>query len=446
MTQSVNRQSWQLLVTTYVILTSLPFKPEPCDPPGRPAGERALMYARKSRRQAFYRAHEPGATMRPMSRGGPSRDSRTMPQSEEGGAYAQAGVDMESASRGLAGLVDQLRTTFGERPSGAGQVLTDFGHYAGVIDLGGGLALAISTDGVGSKILVAEAAGAYAGLGQDLIAMNANDVICVGAEPLAMVDYIATEALDPGVLAEFGRGLTRGARAARITIPAGEIAQLPEMVRGARPGSGLDLVGTCVGLVPKDRILSGDALAGGDQLIALASSGLHANGYTLARRVLFEEAGLTVASCPAELDRPLGEALLEPTTIYVRAALDILQETAVKAMAHITGDGLKNLLRWAPPVSFAIEALPEPPAIFQLIQRRGAVDLAEMYEVFNMGIGLVVVVPPQDAERVIEIAGARDHPAWRLGQVIDDGRRAVDLIEHQVSLAAGRRPEPLGAP
>jgi phosphoribosylformylglycinamidine cyclo-ligase len=362
-----------------------------------------------------------------------------MTTSDSQAAYRAAGVDTGAAGRGLTGLLASLRETLAERPAGRGHVLVDFGHYAGVLDLGGGLALAISTDGVGSKILVAEMAGRYEGLGVDLVAMNANDLVCVGAEPLAMVDYIATERLEGEMLAELGRGLLDGAREARITIPAGEIAQLPEMIRGARAGHGIDLVGTCVGTVAVSDILIGQRLGDGDALVGIASSGLHANGYTLARRVLLQDAGLALDAIPRGLERPLAAELLEPTRIYVKCALEMLARLEVHALAHITGDGLLNLLRFRPGASFEIEdPLPAPP-IFGLIAGEGGIDQREMHEVFNMGTGLVAVLPESQAASAAHIAAAHSLPARRIGRVVDDGHGEVRLTERGLVLGGAAR-------
>jgi phosphoribosylformylglycinamidine cyclo-ligase len=349
----------------------------------------------------------------------------TSPRTQD--AYRAAGVDTDAATRGLEGLFASLRQTFELRPEGRGRVLTGFGHYAGLIELTDTLALAIATDGVGSKILVAELAGRYDRLGIDLVAMNANDLICVGAEPLVLVDYIATERLDAAVLAELGRGLLEGARQAGITVPAGEIAQLPEMIRGARTASGIDLVGTCVGTVDRRRLLTGERVTEGDVVVGLAASGLHSNGYTLARRVLLADAGLDLAATPPGLGRPLAEELLEPTVIYVRAALEMLRTLDVHGLAHITGDGLLNLLRLRAGVSFEIDTPLEPPPIFALIARLGGIAPREMHEVFNMGTGLVVAVAAAEADAVCRIAAAHGHRAATIGRIVDDGRGEVRL-------------------
>jgi phosphoribosylformylglycinamidine cyclo-ligase len=349
-------------------------------------------------------------------------------------------VDHGGAARGLAALLNSLRRTLPLRAKGAGRVLLDFGHYANVLDLGE-VGLAISTDGVGSKIVVAEMAGRYDTLGIDLVAMNVNDLLCVGAEPLAMVDYIAMRRLSDQVLEELGTGLLAGAEAARITIPGGELAQLPDMLAGPRPHQGLDLVGTAVGVVAPGRILTGQAIAAGDLVVGFASTGLHSNGYTLARQALLDRAGLSLDAYIPELRRTLAEELLTPTQIYVGLALDLLQSQAggkevglVHGLAHITGDGLRNLLRLHPRMSYAFPTLPEPPPIFTLIAERGPVDAAEMLAVFNLGIGLVAVMSPDGLAPAQAAAARHGIACWVLGEAVDDGRREIRVGPGRVRL------------
>ncbi len=338
--------------------------------------------------------------------------------------YRASGVDAEGAAQGLKGLLGSLRRTIALRPAGEGRVLLDFGHYANVIQVGG-TGLAISTDGVGSKILVAEMAGVFDTLGIDLVAMNVNDLLCVGAEPLAMVDYIAVRRLEDKLLADLGRGLLAGAVEARITIPAGELAQLPDMLIGPRPDQALDLVGTAVGVVQPDRLLLGDAIAAGDLVYGFAATGLHSNGYTLARRVLLERAGLDLDSHVPELGRTLAAELLEPTRIYVALALDLLGSGHVHGFAHITGDGLRNLLRLHPRASYDFQALPTPPPIFALIAAHGPIAATEMVATFNMGIGFIAVVAPAGADAVTVAARRHGIAAHFLGTAAADGRREI---------------------
>ena len=238
--------------------------------------------------------------------------------------------------------------------------LLGFGHYATVIDTGGPQALALATDTIGTKALIAQALGKFDTAGIDCVAMNANDIVCVGAEPIAMVDCMLVEEMDEAFLAEIAVGLREGARRARISIPGGETARVPEMLRGARPGRAFDLGGTCAGLVERDRILTGAGVAAGDALVGFASSGIHSNGFTLARRT-FREAGWELGRHVEEFGSTLGEELLEPTAMYVDLAMSLLRELDVRALFHITGGGFLNLRRLEAEAGFTIEALPPVP-------------------------------------------------------------------------------------
>ncbi len=326
-------------------------------------------------------------------------------------AYAKAGVDQGAADSAVAGLVRALGAIELGRPSL--QVPLP-GHYASVIEIGENAGIALSTDGVGTKLLVAEELGRFDTVGIDCVAMNVNDVICVGAEPLAMLDYIAVQQADPAVCEEIGVGLARGAELAGIEIPGGELAQLGDLV------SSVDVSGACFGTVALDAIVDGSAVRPGDAVIGLPSSGIHSNGYTLARSAL---AGIGLDD--GRLGRPLGDVLLEPTEIYVKAIVELLRsEVEVRGLAHITSGGLGNLLRLAAEVGYEIdEPLPVPP-IFELIRERGDVCEAEMYDVFNMGCGFCVVVAAADEAAALDLLRA-DYPgAKRIGHAIE-GEKAV---------------------
>jgi phosphoribosylformylglycinamidine cyclo-ligase len=328
-------------------------------------------------------------------------------------AYAKAGVDQSAADSAVAGLVRALGAIQLGRPSA--QVPLP-GHYASVIRIDQRTGIALSTDGVGTKLVVAEELGRFDTIGIDCVAMNVNDVICVGAEPLAMLDYIAIEKADPGVCEEIGVGLARGAELAGVEIPGGELAQLGDLVRG------VDLSGACFGTVALDSIIDGSAVAPGDVVIGLPSSGIHSNGYTLARSAL---AGIGLDEDPeGRLGRPLGEELLEPTEIYVKPVVELLRsEVEVRGLAHITSGGTGNLLRLAAEVGYEIDApLPVLP-IFALIQERGGVSDEEMSEVFNMGCGFCVVVPAGDEGAALALLQAHYPAAQRIGRVVDGPRR-----------------------
>ncbi len=317
-------------------------------------------------------------------------------------AYAKAGVDQGAADAAVAGLVRALGAIKLDRPSL--QVPLP-GHYASVIEIGENAGIALSTDGVGTKLLVAEELGRFDTVGIDCVAMNVNDVICIGAEPLAMLDYIAVRKADPAVCEEIGVGLARGAELAGVEIPGGELAQLGDLV------SSVDVSGACFGTVALDAIVDGSAVRAGDVVIGLPSSGIHSNGYTLARSAL---AGIPLND--DRLGRPLGDVLLEPTEIYVKPIGELLgSDVDVRGLAHITSGGTANLLRLAAEVGYEIDAaLPVPP-IFDLIQAQGEVSEEEMYDVFNMGCGFCVVVPASDEEAALGLLRAHYPDAKRIG-------------------------------
>lgn len=347
--------------------------------------------------------------------------------------YRMSGVDTEGAAHGLKGLLASLQKTLPLRGERDGHALLDFGHFANVIRVGD-TGIAISTDGVGSKILIAEMVERYDTLGIDLVAMNVNDLLCVGAEPLAMVDYVAVRRLEDRLLEELGTGLLAGAEAARISIPGGELAQLPDMLRGPRPDQALDLVGTAVGVVKPTRLITGDAIADGDAVIGFASSGLHSNGFTLARRVLLERAGIDLDAHVPELGRTLGEELLTPTRIYVAPILELIAGGRVHGLAHITGDGLRNLLRLHRRMSYVFPTLPEPPAIFKLIAARGPVAETEMFATFNMGIGFVAVLAEDGVTAAEAVASRHGLDCFVLGRAVDDGRGLLRLEGRRLCL------------
>jgi phosphoribosylformylglycinamidine cyclo-ligase len=331
-----------------------------------------------------------------------------------GDAYARSGVDQGAADSAVAGLVRALGAIELDRPSA--QVPLP-GHYASVIRIAEGLGIALSTDGVGTKLMLAEQLGRLDTVGIDCVAMNVNDVICVGAEPLAMLDYIAIDRANPEVTEQIGIGLARGATLAGIEIPGGELAQLGSMVHG------VDVSGACFGTVALDKIIDGAAVVPGDAVIGLPSSGLHSNGYTLARAAL---ADLDLGEDPeGRLGRPLGEVLLEPTEIYVKPIVELLRsDVEVRGLAHITSGGVANLLRLAADVGWEIDApLPVPP-VFELIRERGDIGDEEMHEVFNMGCGFCVVVPRADEAAALAMLRRHYPDAARIGAAVA-GPRAV---------------------
>ena len=321
-------------------------------------------------------------------------------------AYSAAGVSQRDADSAVGALVAQLARIDTGKPS---RNIPLPGHYASVLKLDERTGIAFGTDGVGTKMLVAEQLGRYETIGIDCVAMNVNDLICVGAEPIALVDFILCSSADPAVCGEIGVGLRAGAEQAGIEIPGGEIAQVGDIV------SGIELGASAIGLVDLDKIVVGDRIEPGDALIGLPSSGLHSNGYTLARRVLAE-----LPLDDTRLGVPLGDVLLEPTTIYVRAVLELLgSEIDVHGLAHITGDGLNNLLRLSRQVGYRLDEPLSVSPIFTLIEELGGISEEEMREVFNMGLGFVCVVAESDADRASELLAGRHPGARRIGTVTD---------------------------
>ena len=356
--------------------------------------------------------------------------SRNEFQGSQPRSYQAAGVDSRKEDSAIAPFLRRIRNTWAHR----GHVQLDFGHFANIVELEG-LSVAISTDGVGTKAMIAQLMDRYDTIGIDCVAVNVNDVLAVGAEPQSMVDYIAVQRVDSRMLDEIGKGLEEGARQAGITIVGGELAQIPEMLRGEVEGGGFDLAGTCVGTLTGRTPVTGASVRAGDVIIGLGSSGVHSNGLTLARRAFGVTADISAMERRRILDQhypeiggTLGEELLIPSRIYVALILAMLREGVdVRGLAHITGDGFLNLPRLEADVGYVIDALPEPPAIFQLIQSRASVAEAEMYEVFNMGIGFCVVVPEGDAGKALEVAAAHGVEASRIGYVVEDHDRTVEI-------------------
>lgn len=351
-------------------------------------------------------------------------------------SYRATGV-LDNAQLGLSALLKWVNATAQFRAAGAGRRVVDVGFFASVVAITDTLGLALCTDGVGSKVLVAEMLGRYDTIGIDCVAMNVNDAICVGAEPISFLDYIAIERATPEVLEQIARGLYRGAELAGVSIVGGEISQIPDIIKGHRPGGGLDLVGMCAGIVPLDRVILGQDVAPGDVVMGVHSSGVHSNGFTLARKALFATGGLKADEYVAELGCTVGEELLRPTDIYVRPVMDLLnvQRQPIRALVNITGDGFLNLPRIQAPVGFNLDTLPDPQPIFGLIRKLGHVPDPEMYRVFNMGIGFCIVVP-DDAGVVRAVADTfATHRLTTsvIGRVVADDRRRVFLPKQRLT-------------
>jgi phosphoribosylformylglycinamidine cyclo-ligase len=292
--------------------------------------------------------------------------------------------------------------------------MTEIGHYAGLLDMGS-FALAMTTDGVGSKVLIANAISKWDTVGIDCIAMNVNDLYAIGAEPIAFVDYLAVEKVDPERAAQIAIGLARGAEISNMTIVGGETASLPEIIRG------FDLAGTAIGIVDKDKVVTGERIRVGDALVGVPSSGLHSNGYTLARRIIAESKYTYFDAMPGG-DKSIGEELLTPTRIYPEI-VELVKKCDVHGLAHITGSGLLKLRRISG-LGFEITDPLEPQPVFRFLQEQGGVDDEEMYRTFNMGMGFLIALDESEAKQACRIMG----PGSRIvGSIVKEGLKAGSL-------------------
>ncbi|MGH2872422.1 MAG: phosphoribosylformylglycinamidine cyclo-ligase [Solirubrobacteraceae bacterium] len=354
-------------------------------------------------------------------------------------AYAAAGVDTHQADEGVAAIVGVLKTIETGRES---LTVPLPGHYASVMRLPGplapGVGIALATDSVGSKVIVAEQTGRFDTIGIDCVAMNVNDLICVGATPLALLDYIAVERAEPALLEAIGRGLAVGAAAAGVEVPGGEVCQVPEVLRGHPSPYGFDLVGSAFGMVELDKLIDGAGVRPGDALIGLPASGIHSNGMTLARRALLDDGRLALDQRPAGLGgQSVADVLLEPTVIYVRAVLALIaSEIEVRGLAHITGGGLMNLRRIGSDVGYMISEPLRSPPVFELIATCAGIASPEMWQVFNMGCGFVAIVPAAQAQAAVALLG-RFHPGTSvIGEITDDAD-VIAVPSLQIRAAAG---------
>ena len=296
--------------------------------------------------------------------------------------YSEAGVDIDASEKATEALIAQIKRV---NRKGDGEAIKLDNGFAGLVKLGDG-ALAMCTDGVGSKLLLAEEMDSIHTVGIDCVAMNTNDLICVGAEPLSFVDYVALDKPDEELMAKIGMGLAEGCKQSNCTLSGGETAILPELVHG------FDIAGTSVGYVKQDKIIDGTKISERDVLIGLKSSGPHSNGYTLIRK-LFDG------------DKELGRKLVEPTRIYVKEVMALIKQVNVHGIAHITGGGLDNISRINDNFQYLIDNPLPVPAVFDWLQEKGNIENKEMYRTFNMGMGMVIIVDKDDAEKSVSILG-----------------------------------------
>jgi phosphoribosylformylglycinamidine cyclo-ligase len=347
--------------------------------------------------------------------------------------YKNSGVDLDQYQQAMQKIPALLGRTHGAQKS---RVMPLPGGFAGLFRLNDDSrryrdpVLVSGTDGVGTKIKVALLAGRFETIGIDLVAMCQNDCLCLGAEPLFFLDYIALGKDNPQLVGELVKGVSNGCIAAGCALLGGETAIMPDLYSG----DDFDMAGFAVGVVERDEIVDGSRIAAGDVVIGLASSGLHSNGYSLIRKVVFEAAGLDISANVSQLDCSVAEALLEPTRIYSAAVNSLLSDTGIRSgihgMAHITGGGLaENIERILPDGSECSIELQRGtwnvPPVFDWLKSLGPVDDEEMYRVFNMGVGFALVVRPEVAAAIRSKMSDQDIPAWEIGTVAVGERRAV---------------------
>jgi phosphoribosylformylglycinamidine cyclo-ligase len=323
--------------------------------------------------------------------------------------YARSGVDRGSVSESLRGL---LAGTGYRPPASSGRLLDLPGHYAGLVQIGRET-LAITTDTVGTKVRLAEELGEWEGVGEDVVQVNVNDLAAVGARPSVLVDCVLCATPDPKAFAAIGRGMGRGLRAGRIALAGGETAVVPEIVNG------FDLGGTAVGFFPHGRRpVTGERVRPGDVVLGLPARGFHANGFTLIRRLL-RERSVPLRRPRAGSRLPLGKELLQPGRTYVAASEAVAAASSTHGLAHISGGGVRNLVRLRDDVRFELDGWPAPSGIYRWVQQLGDIEAEEMYQTFNMGVGFVVVVAPNAVEPTRRaLRRARAGPAEVVGRVV----------------------------
>tara|TARA_B100000959_G_scaffold200167_1_gene209462 strand:+ start:1043 stop:2092 length:1050 start_codon:yes stop_codon:yes gene_type:complete len=345
----------------------------------------------------------------------------------KGTTYKDSGVDIDAGNESIKRVKKNIHSTFNS------SVLTGIGTFGAMYDLSDIIktykkpVLVQSIDSVGTKLVVANMASFHKTIGIDMVAHSCNDILCQGARPITFLDYIAVDKLDPNHIQDVVDGICEGCREADLPLTGGELAELPGVYKEGE----YDLVGAVSGVVEKDKIIDGSKIAPGDAVLGLASSGLHTNGFSLARNVLFNIKKLNVGQYMEELECTLGEALLKPHMNYTRPVLSLLDEFDIKGIAHITGGGLVNNIPRVLPENCQIMISKDSwkiPVIFQLIQRFGNVPEDDMFKTFNMGIGLVLVVSQNEANAIANKLNSQGFPVATIGKV-KEGKNEVVISE-----------------
>ena len=321
--------------------------------------------------------------------------------------YKKVGIDISEIKKSQKAIGRLISST--HKLQKKAKITHGFGHYAGIVEIPGGKLLATHTDGVGTKVIIANMMKKFDTIGIDCVAMNVNDIICIGATPISFVDYIAANKNDQRIFKQIVSGLVRGAKKSSMPIVGGETAIMPDLISGK--GFGFDLAGMVVGMLSKKQMILGNKIKPNDVIIGVKSSGLHSNGYSLARKVLskyslkqkFKGVGI------------LGNALLKPTEIYVKPVLEAIEKCSIHGLAHITGGSFTKLLRLKQ-IGFELDNLPKTPPLMQLIQDSG-VKSDEMYKTFNMGIGFCIVSPENQAKKIRKIFKKHRMTTYEIGQI-----------------------------
>ncbi|HSB56322.1 MAG TPA: phosphoribosylformylglycinamidine cyclo-ligase [Nitrosopumilaceae archaeon] len=334
--------------------------------------------------------------------------------------YKDAGIDIKKIKQSQATIGRLIRSTHNLQKKA--KIASGFGHYAGIVEIPGGKMIATHTDGVGTKVIISQMMKKYDTIGIDCVAMNANDIICTGATPISFVDYIAANQNNQEIFKEIVQGLVRGAKKAEVPIVGGETAIMPDVITCKE--FSFDLAGMIVGILSKNQMILGDMITTGDIIIGVQSSGLHSNGYSLARKVLLSKYSLK--------DKirglgTLGDALLAPTEIYVKPVLQSLEECDIHGLAHITGGSFTKLLRLKK-TGYLLDNMPEPLEIFQMIENEN-VEKSEMYKTFNMGIGFCLIVPEEEEEQINEIFKKHGLKSRQIGSITEKKGVFVDSLK-----------------
>lgn len=336
--------------------------------------------------------------------------------------YKDAGIDIRKIKQSQQSIGNLIAST--HKLQKKVKTMSGFGHYAGIVEMPGGTLLATHTDGVGTKVMIAQMMKKYDTVGIDCVAMNVNDIICTGAIPISFVDYIAANRNDQKIFNQIVRGLVKGATLAQVPIVGGETAILPDLIAGK--SFSFDLAGMVVGILSKKEMILGNKIRTGDVIIGVNSSGLHSNGYSLARKALLSRYSIREKIKGIGI---LGDALLAPTEIYVRPVLQAIKESNIHGLAHITGGAFTKLLRLKK-TGFVLDNLPDTPPIFQAIEDQG-VEKNEMYKTFNMGIGFCIIAPKDEAEKIGKIFKKYKFSSRQIGKISE--RKGVYINKTRIA-------------